>query len=342
MNNHDFFINKCLELALLGINDVAPNPMVGCVIVVNGKIIGQGYHKMHGEEHAEVNAINNIKDKEKLSKATLYVNLEPCCHFGKTPPCSELIVKYNIPHVVIGCIDDFSLVAGKGIKYLQKNKIKVEIGILEKKCKEFNKRFFTFHNKKRPYIILKWAKSKDNYIAPLNQVKPFWMTCNDSKKLVHKWRANESSILVGTNTVIKDNPSLTVRGTVGKNPIRVIIDKKLILNKNLKCFDKHAKTLIFNEIKNEQINNLTYIKIISDNLIFEILNYLYKYEVLSIIVEGGEYTINEFLNKNIWDEARVFTSPLILNKGVKSPEIFFKNPKKETVNEDTLEFFLND
>ena len=233
MKTHEYFIEKCISLARKGILNVSPNPMVGCVIVYDGEIIGEGYHKEYGKNHAEVNAINSVKDKSVLKNSILYVNLEPCCHHGKTPPCTDIIIKYNIPKVVIGCIDTFSKVSGQGIKKLKNNSVEVIYGVLEKDCIELNKRFFCYHIKKRPYIILKWAKSKDNFIAPINQEKSFWMTSDESKKLVHSWRAEEDAILVGRKTVVADNPSLTVRVCEGKNPIRIVIDKELSLNEKV-------------------------------------------------------------------------------------------------------------
>ena len=222
-------MKRCLDLARRGRGNVLTNPMVGCVIVCNDKIIGEGFHEKYGSNHAEVNAINNVNDKSLLSKSTLYVNLEPCVHFGKTPPCTDFIIRYNIPKVVIGCIDVFSEVSGKGIQKMQNANIKVVVGILENECRELNKKFFCFHEKKRTYIILKWAKSKDGFIAPYKQKGSFWMPSKESKKLVHQWRAYEDAILIGRITAQKDNPNLTVREVFGKNPIRIVIDEKLKL-----------------------------------------------------------------------------------------------------------------
>ena len=236
-------MKKCLELAKKGMGYVSPNPMVGCVIVFNDEIIGEGYHQEYGKDHAEVNAIENVKDKSLLKKSTLYVNLEPCVHFGKTPPCTNLIIESKIPKVVIGCADSYSEVSGKGIKKMQNRGIEIIVGVLGKESRELNKRFFTFHEKKRPYIILKWAESKDGFMAPLNQNKPFWMTSSESKKLVHKWRAEEEAILIGRITAKKDNPSLTVREVAGSNPIRIIIDKNLTLSGDLNLFNSDAKTI---------------------------------------------------------------------------------------------------
>ena len=240
-------MQKCLELAQKGRANTAPNPMVGCVIVHDGKIIGEGFHEQFGQAHAEVNAVDSVQDKSLLRSSTLYVNLEPCAHFGKTPPCSNLIIEYNIPKVVIGCVDTFSEVSGKGIKKMKAQGIEVISGVLNKESRELNKRFFTFHEEKRPYIILKWADSADGFIAPENQTEAFWMTSAESKKIVHQWRAEEMGILVGTETAIKDNPSLSVREVTGKNPIRFVLDKNLRLSPNLSIFDEQASTFVLTE-----------------------------------------------------------------------------------------------
>ena len=340
MKTHEHFIEKCITLARKGILNVSPNPMVGCVIVYNDEIIGEGYHKEYGKSHAEVNAIKSVKDKSLLSKSTLYVNLEPCCHHGKTPPCTDLIIKHNFSKVVIGCIDPFSEVSGKGIKKLKDNSIEVVHGVLEEKCKDLNRRFFYFHKYKRPYIILKWAKSKDNYIAPINQEKPFWMTSKESKTLVHNWRAEEDAILVGRKTVTADNPSLTVRMCEGKNPIRLVIDKSLSLDNNYNIFDDHAETLVFNNIKSDTVSNTIYVKIDFNNLIEEILNELYKRNILSLIVEGGAITINSFIENNLYDEIRLFTTEKVLENGILSPQIpNIKMTKTTIINKDKLEVY---
>ena len=340
MKTHEHFIDKCISLARKGALDVSPNPMVGCVIVNDGEIIGEGYHKEYGKNHAEVNAINSVKDKSVLKNSILYVNLEPCCHHGKTPPCTDLIIKYNIPKVVIGCIDTFSKVSGQGIKKLKDNSVEVIYGVLEKDCIKLNKRFFCYHIKKRPYIILKWAKSKDNFIAPINQEKPFWMTCEKSKKLVHSWRAEEDAILVGRKTVVADNPSLTVRMCEGKNPIRIVIDKELSLNEKSNVFDDQAETIVINNIKSTKVDKTTYLKADFNNLNQDILNQLYNRDILSLIIEGGAITINSFIEKNLYDEIRVFTTDKILKKGVNSPELPDINLiETSIINNDKLEVY---
>ena len=341
MKTHEYFIEKCISLARKGILNVSPNPMVGCVIVNDGEIVGEGYHKEYGKNHAEVNAINSVKDKSVLKNSILYVNLEPCCHHGKTPPCTDIIIKYNIPKVVIGCIDTFSKVSGQGIKKLKNNSVEVIYGVLEKDCIELNKRFFCYHIKKRPYIILKWAKSKDNFIAPINQEKSFWMTSDESKKLVHSWRAEEDAILVGRKTVVADNPSLTVRECEGKNPIRIVIDKELSLNEKSNVFDDQAETIVFNNIKTAIIDKITYLKADFNNLNQDILKQLYNRDILSLIIEGGAFTINSFIENGLYDEIRVFTTNKVLENGIKSPNIpEIKNSKNITINNDKLEIFI--
>ena len=321
MQNEEFFMQRCIELASKAKGCASPNPMVGSVIVYNNKIIGEGYHEKYGSHHAEVNAINSVKDKSLLSKSTLYVNLEPCAHFGKTPPCSDLIIQNKIPEVVIGCVDTFSKVSGKGIERMRNVGIDVKVGVLENESRVLNKRFFTFHEKKRPYIILKWAESKDGFIAPKNQTKPFWMTSCESKKLVHKWRAEEDAILVGRITADKDNPSLTVREVEGSNPIRIVIDKDLKLSADFNLFNNDAKTIIFNQTKSEENNSNNYIKINFNNMTKNILQELHKQNIQSIIIEGGTKTLQSFIDKKLWDEARIFTTKKTLIEGVQPPTI---------------------
>lgn len=334
-------MKKCLELAKKGMGYVSPNPMVGCVIVFNDEIIGEGYHQEYGTDHAEVNAIENVKDKSLLKKSTLYVNLEPCVHFGKTPPCTNLIIESKIPKVVIGCADSYSEVSGKGIKKMQNRGIEIIVGVLGKESRELNKRFFTFHEKKRPYIILKWAESKDGFMAPLNQNKPFWMTSSESKKLVHKWRAEEEAILIGRITAKKDNPSLTVREVAGSNPIRIIIDKNLTLSGDLNLFNSDAKTIIFNSLKSEENGTNQFIKIDFNYLIEKILKELHKQNIQSVKIEGGSITLQSFIDANIWDEARIFTANKLFSQGLKTPIIEGKIILERKIGTDTLEIITN-
>jgi len=320
----EIYLKRALYLASLGKGHVAPNPLVGSVIVYDGKIIGEGYHQKYGEAHAEVNAIHTVKDKSLLSKSTLYVNLEPCAHFGKTPPCSNLIIEHNIPRVVIGCIDSFSEVAGKGIERMKKAGIDVTVGVLEKKSLELNQRFFTFHINKRPYIILKWAQSANRFMDIERSEKQkgiFWITQPETKTLVHKWRAEEAGILVGRQTIENDNPSLTCRDYAGNHPTRFIIDKDLKTNYADFTISKDGvKTYVFNQIENKTINNIEYIQL-SDFSVASILHEIYKLDIQSIIVEGGKYTLEQFINANLWDEARILTGIGSIENGSKSPNI---------------------
>lgn len=333
MNSNEKYIKRCIELAKNGLGTTYPNPLVGSVIVYNDEIIGEGWHQKAGEPHAEVNAINSVKDKSLLAKATIYVSLEPCSHFGKTPPCCDLIIAKKIPNVVIGTIDPFAKVAGNGIKKLLEAGKKVTVGILEDECNELNKRFFTFHNKKRPYIIVKWAESQDGFIAPLSKDKqePVWLTNSFSRQLVHKWRSEEQAILVGTKTVIDDNPSLTTRDWAGNNPIRIVLDQNNRISKESHIFDNQAKTILLN---NDTIN-------FNNNIAQEIVDFLFNEGIQSVIIEGGSKTLQTFIDENVWDEARVFKSNVTLNEGVKAPKIEFKKATRNEILEDELLIFFN-
>jgi len=338
MYSDEFYMQRCLDLAENALGKTYPNPIVGCVIVHEGKIIGESWHKKAGDAHAEVNAINSVKDKTLLSTSTLYVSLEPCVHYGKTPPCSELIIKHNIPHVVVGCKDSFSKVSGKGIQSMRESGIKVDVDVLKDKCVESHKRFFTFHNKKRPYIILKWAETNDGFIAPAKQKlgEPFWITSKESKTLVHKWRSQESSILIGANTAKLDNPSLTVRLWNGNNPLRIVIDENLKLNNNLNIFNNSAKTLVFNNKKNIVFDNIEYCMIDFNSIHQEIMKSLYNKGVHSLIIEGGRETLQSFIDIGLWDEARVFVGNKNLENGVHAPKIKEKYISEEMVSSDLL------
>ena len=342
MQNREIFMQKCLELAKKGMGYVSPNPMVGCVVVFNDKIINEGYHQAYGTAHAEVNAIEGVKDKSLLEKSTLYINLEPCAHFGKTPPCTNLIIESKIPKVVIGSVDSYSEVSGKGIERIQNAGIEVIVGVLEKESRELNKRFFTFHENNRPYIILKWAESSDGFIAPKNQNKPFWMTSKKSKTLVHKWRSEEDAILVGRITAEKDNPALTVREAVGSNPIRLVIDKSLKLSDDLNLFNSKVKTVVFNAKKSEIIDTNQYVKINFNYLIKSILKELHKQSIQSVIIEGGRTTLESFIDANMWDEARIFTADKLLSQGLKAPIIEGKIILEEKIGGDELEIIIKE
>ncbi len=335
MKTHDTYIKRCIELAKNGLGTTYPNPLVGSVIVYNNEIIGEGWHRKSGEPHAEVNAINSVKDKSLLSKSTIYVSLEPCSHFGKTPPCCDLIIANKIPNVVIGTIDPFAKVAGTGIKKLIEAGKNVTVGILEEECNNLNKRFFTFHNKKRPYIILKWAESEDGFIAPLSKEKkePVWITNEFSRQLVHKWRSEEQAILVGTNTVIEDNPSLTTRDWSGNHPIRIVLDQNNRISKESHIFDNQVKSIT---ITKENIN-------FNNNIALEITDFLFNEGIQSVIIEGGRQTLLTFIDANIWDEARVFRGEIYFKSGTKAPTISGENSKKEKIlNDELLTFFNHD
>jgi len=346
MQEHGIYMERCIQLALKGLGNVAPNPMVGCVIVSRGKIIGEGYHEYYGGPHAEVNAIHSAENKELLKDSVLYVSLEPCNHHGKTPPCSDLIIKYKIPEVVIGCTDSFEKVAGKGIEKLKNAGIKVTTGVLENECRKLNKRFFTFHEKKRPYIILKWAQTEDGFISKfpedIKSKSDNWITGEESKILAHQLRASEQAILIGTNTVKIDNPELTTRLATGKNPLRIIIDKNLILPENLNVFDKSTPTLVINHFKNEMHQNLEYIKTDWKNVAEEIITVLYKKGITSLIVEGGSKTLNAFISANIWDEAMVFTGNKKFEKGIKAPSVKGEKHKTIQCGKDWLDFIMKE
>jgi diaminohydroxyphosphoribosylaminopyrimidine deaminase/5-amino-6-(5-phosphoribosylamino)uracil reductase len=308
--------------------------MVGCVIVVEDQIIAEGYTSPYGGAHAEVNAIKAVKDESLLHKATLYVTLEPCAHFGKTPPCSDLIITHKIPRVVIGCLDEHEKVCGKGIAKLKAAGCEVTVGILEDECKLHHKRFFTHHTKKRPYIILKWAESSDGYIAPLSksETKPVWISNTHSRQLVHQWRAEEQAILVGANTVIQDNPSLTTRDVEGANPIRIVIDLKNSLAETYQVFNSESKTirLTADEISYEK------------PLASEVCKALYKHQINSVIIEGGQKTLQAFIEENLWDEARIFTGELKLDEGIQSPKINGTLRTETWIGSDCLKILRND
>ena len=322
MTNEDY-IKRCIHLAKKGFGNASPNPLVGSVIVHNNEIIGEGFHQKFGEAHAEVNAINSVKDKSLLAFSTIYINLEPCAHFGKTPPCADLIIKSKIPNVVIGHQDPFSKVNGQGIDKLKAAGCKVIVGVCENECNELNKRFFTLHQQKRPYVILKWAESMDGFIdknRSENEKGIFWLSHPKTKRLVHQWRAQEDAILVGRKTVDTDDPELTAREWKGSNPIRVILDSKAQISQNRKVLNGAANTLIYNTIKSENIENIQWVKTDKNSLI-EILEDLGQRNISSIIVEGGFQVLTNFIQENLWDEARIIKGQSRLISGKKSPII---------------------
>ena len=341
LSSDEKFMFRCLQLAKKGLGHVAPNPMVGSVIVHKGIIIGEGYHQQFGKAHAEVNAINSVLQKSLLASSVLYVNLEPCAHFGKTPPCTHLIKEKKIPKVVIGCLDSFREVAGKGKQYLMDSGIDVIMGCLEDESRALNCRFFTFNEKKRPYIILKWAQTSDGYIAP-SQLEKAWITNESSVRIVHKWRTEEQAVMVGTHTAQIDNPQLTAREWEGANPMRIVLDRTLKLPPQLKLFDSLAATLVFNEVRDEKRKNIEFIKVnFNKHLLFDVLDNLYRKNIQSLIVEGGKELLNSFIEMKLWDEARVFTGEKEFGNGLKAPVLDSGASEKEIINGDVLKVFHN-
>ncbi|SHM62396.1 bifunctional diaminohydroxyphosphoribosylaminopyrimidine deaminase/5-amino-6-(5-phosphoribosylamino)uracil reductase RibD [Flavobacterium chilense] len=342
MNTHEKYIRRCIELAQNGFGTTYPNPMVGSVIIYEGKIIGEGWHKKAGEPHAEVNAVRSVKDKSLLKKATIYVSLEPCSHFGKTPPCCDLIIANEIPNVVVGTVDPNEKVAGNGIKKLIAAGANVIVGVLEKECNELNKRFFTFHQKKRPYIILKWAESQDGFLAPEKESnqerKPVWITNTYSRQLVHKWRSEEQAILAGTQTVIDDNPKLNTRDWSGTNPVRVVLDQNNRISKDSFIFDNSVKTIVFTKSETAISTENTIFEVIDfkQNIIPQILTVLYQNQIQSVIIEGGLQTLQTFIDQNLWDEARIFVGKTIFKKGIQAPIIQKKNVTRTYIQSDEL------
>ncbi|MDN3585747.1 bifunctional diaminohydroxyphosphoribosylaminopyrimidine deaminase/5-amino-6-(5-phosphoribosylamino)uracil reductase RibD [Pedobacter aquatilis] len=344
----EFYIKRCLELASNAIGNVSPNPMVGCVIVSNGEIIGEGYHRKYGEAHAEPNAVKAVLDKcgadaEKLLKtATAYVNLEPCAHFGKTPPCADLFVKHQLKRIVIGNLDPFSGVDGKGIEKLKNAGIEVVSGILEEECRHFNRRFFTRIQKQRPFIVLKWAETANGFFASLDGHQK-WISGNLAKRLAHKWRTEEDAILIGKQTAVIDNPKLTSRMWPGKNPIRLIIDKNLQVPASNNIFNDEAKTIIFNEVKTDVVGNIHYIQMedmhfyLAQKVAFQ----LYLMDIQSVIIEGGASILKQFLDAGLWDEARIISSSNSWNEGVPSPSITGDLIEQTQIRCDKLSVYIN-
>jgi len=315
-------MSRCLQIAELGAGYVAPNPMVGAVLIYEDKIIGEGYHQKYGEAHAEVNCVNDVSEVNKflIEKSTLYVSLEPCSHYGKTPPCTDLIIQNKIKKVIIGCKDIYKEVAGTGIQKLQNAGVEVITGILEKECIRLNKRFFTFHQKFRPYIILKWAQTANGKIGSAE--KRILISNEYCNRLVHKWRSEEAAILVGTNTALQDDPLLTTRLWQGKNAVRIVIDKELKLRLPLNLFNTDANTLIYNLAKNSTGENLVYIKLENESFIDQMLQSLFEMNIQSVMIEGGTKTLQSFIDEGLWDEARVITNEeLIIENGIAAPEM---------------------
>lgn len=337
VNQEEQYMRRCLDLAKRGEGKVSPNPMVGCVIVHEGKIIGEGWHQKFGEAHAEVNAINSVKEAWRLPYATLYVNLEPCAHFGKTPPCSDLIIDKKIPKVVIGCIDSFAAVAGKGAAKLRNAGVEVVTGVLKKESEMLNRRFFHFNELHKPYIVLKWAQTLDGFIARENGDSK-WISAPQSRILVHRWRSEEAAILVGPGTAVADNPSLTVRDWFGTNPIRFVLDPRRALPEQLNLFHMpnpaHRITLNPQNEDDWVINN-------PENWVADFETQCYKQGIQSVLVEGGAGVLESFLTTGSWDEARVFTAPEVFKSGLRAPFISASSFKQFQIGPDTLHLYRN-
>lgn len=333
------FMNRAIELAQLGLGSVSPNPLVGCVIVHEGKIIGEGYHKKYGEAHAEVNAINAVTKNELLKESTAYVTLEPCSHTGKTPPCADLLIKKGIKKVVVAHKDPFKEVDGNGLQKLHNANIQTEVGVLEDVAKEQNRRFLTFINNKRPYVILKWAQTADGFIARENYDSK-WISNEKSRQLVHKWRTEEDAIIVGKNTAKYDNPLLTARDWKGKNPVRILLDRKLEIDHESNLYNADAKTIILNEKKETTDSHIIWTKI-SDFSPSSILEKIYSLNIQSVIIEGGAKVLNSFVNENCWDEARVFISSAKFEKGIAAPDLKTEPIKEEEILDDILKTYRN-
>jgi diaminohydroxyphosphoribosylaminopyrimidine deaminase / 5-amino-6-(5-phosphoribosylamino)uracil reductase len=344
---HEIYMRRCIELAHLGAGLVSPNPMVAAVIVCNGQIIGEGYHQHYGQAHAEINAINKVLEnyadaEELLKRSILYVNLEPCAHFGKTPPCSDLIIRYQIPKVVVGCHDPFEKVDGKGIEKLRHAGVEVIEDVLKTECLALNKRFFTQVTKQRPYIILKWAKTVDGFFSAHDGTQR-WITSNLSKKLVHKWRSEEDAVLIGKNTALYDNAQLNVREWTGRDPVRIIIDRNLELPSHLHVFDQNQDTIIFNSVKTELNGRIKYLELEDlNNLLPQLIAYqLYLMDVQSLMIEGGAQVLDLFIKAGLWDEARIFTGAESWKEGKPAPAISGTLAERINISTDVLEIWYN-
>ncbi|MAD97118.1 MAG: riboflavin biosynthesis protein RibD [Flavobacteriaceae bacterium] len=350
MVRDEVYIKRCLQIAKNGNALTKPNPSVGAVIVVNDRIVGEGFTSPFGGPHAEINAINTVQDASILKEATLYVTLEPCSHFGKTPPCANAIVNHKFKRVVIGCLDVNPKVSGNGVRILEEAGIEVEVGVMEAECRGHHQAFFTQHQRNRPHIILKWAQTKEGFMAPPKQEKrePFWITNRYSKQLVHKWRAEEQAILVGTTTVSKDNPKLNTRTWFGKSPLRVVLDAELKLPVDSFVFDQSIRTLVLIDASNAEKITTS-----SENLFFEPIDYesnmaqqickvLQKHQIQSVIIEGGAQTLQSFIAANLWDEARVFEGENSIDKGLKAPRVTGNIKSEIAILNDTLTIYTND
>jgi diaminohydroxyphosphoribosylaminopyrimidine deaminase/5-amino-6-(5-phosphoribosylamino)uracil reductase len=337
--NPRIFMQRALELAELGKGAVRPNPLVGCVIVHEGKIIGEGYHQQYGGPHAEVHAIASVINPTLLPDSTLYVTLEPCSHWGKTPPCANLLVEKGIKSVVVATLDPNPLVAGKGVQLLQNAGVEVTVGLLEQEARWQNRRFFCQQEKHRPYLILKWAQTTDGFVAREN-FDSKWISGTQSRQLVHQWRGEEQAILVGKNTALHDNPRLNVRDWTGADPIRVVLDSKLELPTHLHLFDQQIPTICYNTLKNQTLPNLEWVKLPELSLP-TLLADLQRRNIQSVLVEGGSQVLQQFLAAGLWDEARVFTSPITFERGIAAPTFTQLPAETYAVGEDQLDVYYH-
>lgn len=341
---------RCIELGEKALGSAAPNPMVGCVITNNNKIIGEGFTSIYGGPHAEVNAINSVADKSLLREATLYVTLEPCSHYGKTPPCAELIIKHNLKKVIIGTRDPNKKVAGQGIRKLKEAGCEVVLGILEDECRKHHRRFLTYHEKHRPYILLKWAETKDGFIAPADEKRnvrpqPYWISNSYARQRVHQWRSEVQAILIGTNTALKDNPKLDVRKWKGRSPTRIIIDKVVKLPNDLHIFDNSISTIVLTQEKDKSkyFEGIQYEIIdFKKDVAKEICRVLFEKNISSVLIEGGSATLATFLDAGLWDEARIITSENNFGSGIKAPKLSGILVNTEIIADNTINTFLHD
>lgn len=338
-------MQRCLQLAQFGGSYVAPNPMVGAVVVLDDEIIGEGYHRRFGEAHAEPNAIHSVKNQELLKKSILYVSLEPCSHFGKTPPCADLIVRSGIPKVVIGTLDPNPKVSGRGVDILRKAGIEVVVGVMEEECRELNKRFFVFQEQKRPFVLLKWAQTQDGFMDRIRTdvtETPLLISNNVTKLLTHKMRSENQSILVSTNTVLLDNPSLTVRNWSGKNPIRIALDRQGIIPDDYQLKDEKVQTYIFTTKEKPNTHHLEYLPIeFDENSIETILQSIYKKNIHSVLVEGGATLLRNFIKSGLWDEANVEVSPQTIKTGIVAPLLPVLSVRRATIENHEWLFYKN-
>lgn len=336
------YMHRCLAIAEKGRGQVSPNPLVGSVLVYNDRVIGEGYHAFFGRPHAEVNCVASVaeEDRKHIRESTLYVNLEPCSHHGKTPPCVDLILAHQIKKVVVGSKDPNPLVAGRGIQKLRDANVEVITDILVKDCQHVNRRFFTFHQQQRPYLILKWAQSIEGNFCPVDTSK-FWLSTPATKKIVHEWRRDEDAILIGAGTAIADNPSLTVREVEGRNPIRILIDKDLIVPITATIYDNASKTIVYTLQESRSLNNHRYIQLPDNNFLPALLHSLYQLQIQSVIIEGGLFTLQQFIQEDLWDEARIIHTQTSISNGLAAPVIPGIPFKKTSIETDMIHFYTN-